>query len=292
VTNEQVARSVARLIRGQFAVPQTATLPLPTTDTTVVDLSPLQVSLIRHRTEVDRWECVLAPTLPDAIFAYHEAQRTDRDGVVYGDAVALVHAKTVPGAMAPPEMRAALTDAARSKVDDWANVEWLTFVTLYLDGPNGLVGPLVMTPTAIAADGSLLAYGIIVPDEERAPEEAIDSCFLVYCAGVNFLNCVNVDYVEPKRGRAETRRMMRYGIAVHELVVRSRQEVAVGDGSTGTGTPLTSVRGHFSHYGEQYGRKKLFGRYEGRFWVPQHARGAAEYGVVKKNYRLEPEHDA
>jgi hypothetical protein len=52
--------------------------------------------------------------------------------------------------------------------------------------------------------------------------------------------------------------------------------------------PLTSVRGHFATYGQD-GRGLLFGKYAGRYWIPQHARGSAEHGVVAQEFRLEAE---
>jgi hypothetical protein len=53
------------------------------------------------------------------------------------------------------------------------------------------------------------------------------------------------------------------------------------------GVPLTSVVGHFARYGVD-GRGLLFGKYAGRFWIPQHARGKKELGVNVNDYDLKP----
>lgn len=50
--------------------------------------------------------------------------------------------------------------------------------------------------------------------------------------------------------------------------------------------PLHIVRGHLARYGPEFGRGKLFGKYEGQFWVPAHVRGSAEAGKVVKDYKV------
>ncbi|WP_426513151.1 hypothetical protein ACPPVO_22495 [Dactylosporangium sp. McL0621] len=49
---------------------------------------------------------------------------------------------------------------------------------------------------------------------------------------------------------------------------------------------LSPVRGHFSHYGKQYNRGLLFGKYSGKFWVAGHVRGASR--AEPKDYVLKP----
>jgi|GEM_PF-5929133 len=52
-------------------------------------------------------------------------------------------------------------------------------------------------------------------------------------------------------------------------------------------TRLHLCRGHFAEYGPDYGKGKLFGRLEGRYWVPPHVKGSTENGRVEKTYRVE-----
>lgn len=49
---------------------------------------------------------------------------------------------------------------------------------------------------------------------------------------------------------------------------------------------LHICRGHFAEYGDE---RPLFGKYAGRFWVPQHTRGTPGRGVVLKDYEVEPQ---
>lgn len=51
-------------------------------------------------------------------------------------------------------------------------------------------------------------------------------------------------------------------------------------GTSTAQTPFHLVRGHFADYRE----RGLFGKHRGVFWVPIHARGSLEHGVVKKRY--------
>ena len=103
---------------------------------------------------------------------------------------------------------------------------------------------------------------------------------------IDFLNCVNVVLVEPERSRAATRRIIRTGLRITEINVRSIAESVNGANgpSSSTGVPLTSVRGHHAEYGPAYDKGLLFGKYEGRFWIPQHARGSADQGEVRHRY--------
>lgn len=283
MTAERIARSVSRLVNKRFAVPQPGDLSDglrgPTTAWPVIDMTKLRIDLIEHRTAVDRWKCVLAPTLDPALYAYYERPSGDNPR----GAVVMAVTRTLPVDGLRPQFEAQMTRG------NWDEAEWCVAIDLYMDDDQvGLVGPVGMFPVLVAADGRLLDYGVMRPFGDIPEEQVLDTCLLIFCAGLNFLNCVNVTYVEPKRDRAEQRRIMRYGITVNELVVRPTRTSAASPPPTGEGMPLTTVRGHFAHYGEKYGRARLFGVLEGRYWIPQHARGSAEYGVVKNNYRLEP----
>lgn len=116
-----------------------------------------------------------------------------------------------------------------------------------------------------------------------------DACLLTLFESLRFLTCRNVDIVEPKRERHERRRIERTGIRVYNLTVFpiGKSYRSSGPVDRGAGVPLTSVRGHFAHYGPEYGKKLLFGKYEGKFWIPQHARGSEEHGESHHNYTLD-----
>lgn len=115
-----------------------------------------------------------------------------------------------------------------------------------------------------------------------------DACVLTLFETLKFLNCRNVDIVEPKRERHERKRIQRLGLRVYNINVFpvSKSYQSIKGQPQGLGTPLTSVRGHFAHYGPEYGRALLFGKYSGRFWIPQHARGSEKYGETQHDYML------
>jgi hypothetical protein len=174
---------------------------------------------------------------------------------------------------------------------DWPRVKYMAHVYLYLGGwGNGhaveTTGPLTLWSFALYEDGSpadlhwVKLADAFDPTDDQAPLHVV-------LAALNFLNCRNVAIVEPKRHRAQARRIERTGVHVHTINVfppgkqtRGRKGEPIG------GTPLTPVRGHFAHYGPQYGRGLLFGKHEGRFYIPQHARGNAEDGESAPDYKL------
>jgi hypothetical protein len=85
--------------------------------------------------------------------------------------------------------------------------------------------------------------------------------------------------------------MQRSGVEVSEIHVRpiSKSYRSTNRGpAMSPGVPLSTVRGHHAHYGPKYGRALLFGKYEGRFWIPQHARGSEILGSHEQEYVVEP----
>jgi hypothetical protein len=111
-------------------------------------------------------------------------------------------------------------------------------------------------------------------------------------AALNFLNASNIDIAEPARPRPLRRRIERTGVQVQTIVVRppgkARSKSAVVRPIDALEAPLSPVRGHWSHYGERYNRGRLFGKYEGKFWIPAHTRGAGDPAETRKDYVLKP----
>ena len=177
---------------------------------------------------------------------------------------------------------------------DWDRVRWLITALVWVGGrshgrhcPTG--GPAHLWKFAVYDDGTPadLHWVHIVPDY---PMERWDMAHLVLLGALNFCNCRNVELIEPRRSRAEARRIARTGVQVHTInVFPSGKSARAAKAEGAMGTPLTSVRGHFSCYGPDYGRGLLFGKYAGRFWIPQHARGDAAVGESKADYVLRSE---
>lgn len=186
-------------------------------------------------------------------------------------------------------------------IPDWNVVEWIVIANVFIGGMGQsgrhirTTGPIYAFRYALDKDGAPLDIHWIYFDSRfygyEGDEDQRDAVGLVLLNSLNFLNCRNIELVEPQRSRPERRRLERTGVTVKEINVfpvgrtsRSKR----GDPQHG-GVPLTSVRGHFAMYGPKYGRGLLFGKIEGRFWIPQHARGSTEFGENETNYKLIPE---
>lgn len=63
------------------------------------------------------------------------------------------------------------------------------------------------------------------------------------------------------------------------------EEVEYGEsGASGASKRFHVCRGHFATYTEE---NKLFGKYVGKYWIPQHMKGNPDLGVIEKDYKLE-----
>lgn len=176
---------------------------------------------------------------------------------------------------------------------DWGDVRWLLETFVWIGGRSPEVGsipttgPVHMWRFAVTESGEPadLSWIHLKP---QYPIAHWDMAHLVLLGSLNFMACRNVRLVEPERPRPERRRLARTGVKVHTINVTSAGKSYRGVGaSDAAGVPLTSVRGHFAEYGIN-GKGLLFGRFAGRFWIPQHARGSKDLGETEKDYRLTP----
>lgn len=182
---------------------------------------------------------------------------------------------------------------------DWNEARWVLTTFSFLGGwsrlngsPVPTSGPFIMWEYAIGQQGQPLDLHwnwLMKGDEAGHKKTGWDTAQLVLLGTLNFLNCRNIELVEPRRPRAEARKLQRTGITVREVNVFPTGKSVRGPGGERVGgQPLTSVRGHFAEYGEQYGKGKLFGKLEGRFWIPQYARGEREAGEIEHTYKVRP----
>lgn len=109
---------------------------------------------------------------------------------------------------------------------------------------------------------------------------------------ITYLSCKNVQLEQvdpdPKTARVATKRHgeSKTGYRYHILTVRPPGSKPGTKGEPIGDMPRHVCRGHFSEYGPQFGKGKLFGKLEGRFFIPPHMRGKAENGIVEKDYRV------
>lgn len=295
-TADAIARVITDLRRGQvFPAVEDSRLWKVYLDVAghgpVVDVTPIfmtQVLHLRRFNVYDDYPCV-APPWPVAQFAWENTF-----GNIY---VMSLNAAEVNG---HPHHRWETHEPIR-----WEEVRWVLdgFLTMggYSQtdaGPVRTFGPLYLWEIAVAADGRPLDvhwvdlfYDVAPEHSARLQEQGLyDNAILTVMAALRFLNCRNIEAVEPKRERHERRRLERAGVKIQTLVVypvgrRGGRKASAIDLSAGTA--LTSVRGHFACYGPEYGRGLLFGRHSGRYWIPAHARGSPEEGVNLNDYRLQ-----
>jgi hypothetical protein len=177
---------------------------------------------------------------------------------------------------------------------DWTKVTWINQITVWAGGRSNttyenvpVMGPLHTWFHAVYEQGEPadIRWVHLTPEY---PMENWDMANLVILGALNYMNCRNVEIVEPRRPRAESRRIARTGVRVSTINVFSVGRSS-RSGEQSDGVPLTSVRGHFSCYGPDYNKGLLFGKLAGRFWIPQHARGEKTLGEIEHNYVLRPE---
>lgn len=180
---------------------------------------------------------------------------------------------------------------------DWDRVRWQSYTFVWTGGWSPKqqcemkpIGPLHLWTHALYEDGEPAdLHWVQIVDDDVYPMKNWDMAQLTLLGALNFINCRNVELVDPVRPRGERRRLERIGERVQTLSVFPAGRSTRSNGAGGGGVPLTSVRGHFAKYGPQYERGLLFGKYAGRFFIPQHARGERSKGVRHNDYRLEPE---
>lgn len=288
VTAEAIAKVVADLRAGRFRSPRTgeeiarwgaALLG----SGPIVDATAIYEGLVAKDTPVAVYEdhpCV-APPWDRAMVAYVNGHG---NVIVMGLSAAETHGESLPPGV---------WDTAEPI--DWSEVRWIMTVVVYLGGRSETLGPIQTTGpmhiwrVAVYADGrpADINWVHLVPD---CPMEQWDTAQLTLLGALNFLGCRNVDIAEPARPRAEARRVARTGVTVSEIVVfpagRSTKRSGEQRGIPVGAARLTKVRGHFAHYGPDYGKGLLFGKYAGRFWHPAHAYGDETLGESSHDYKL------
>jgi hypothetical protein len=151
----------------------------------------------------------------------------------------------------------------------------------------------------LGADGVPLRspFGQVDPtifkkDDAGAAKHFFWSAMFPTVLTLGFMHCKNVAVapVEPdrdlnrERKKAGLKPFLRYhtiNIEPMKKVLRTEGQVEVN----GLKKALHIVRGHFTHYSEE---RPLFGRpgLHGTFWVPSHARGSLDQGVVISDYNV------
>jgi hypothetical protein len=198
--------------------------------------------------------------------------------------------------------RAEYQSDADDHVIEWKRVKWLYNITLWIGGWSETNhrhmptrGPVHAWVIPVYEDGTIADIRWIHIMEDVDKDIWTNSLF-VALQTYNFMNCVNVEIAEPHRDRMERKRIRRLlgETEVTEIRVRPISKTRTGEHYDHRDflVPLHAVRGHFARYGPEYGRKLLFGKYAGRFWIQPHVRGTESLGTREHKYNIEPEQEA
>jgi len=111
---------------------------------------------------------------------------------------------------------------------------------------------------------------------------------------ISLMNCKNIEVVDggftddglsPKQIRGGGR--FRVAFKVLKVTVGKTRTYVLGKATSGESAnlPVHLVRGHFAEYTPE---RPMFGRNgsHGKFWIPAHARGTIENGIVVKDYEV------
>lgn len=153
--------------------------------------------------------------------------------------------------------------------------------------PDLRILPRAISPhyMAIAQEAGMSPQSLM----ETIEASCVDPVWLAFC----FCHCKNVQLKEHSPNKKESSAHRRiYGaplVKYHTLEIDPMKKILRHEGQSetlGLKRALSICRGHFSEYGPEFGKGKLFGKLEGRFWIPQHLTGSAEHGVIKKDYAI------
>lgn len=143
-----------------------------------------------------------------------------------------------------------------------------------IEGPHGTC--LLAVDAAGQVIGKQLIKSFAAPEHEEAPHETMRWLYPALLA-ISFMHCKNVTITDnPVPPKLAKRFQERHGFeptAHKTLVIEPLKEVLRKEGKadkTGLKTAMHICRGHFADYTEGKG---LFGKYHGRYWMPQTIRG-------------------
>lgn len=287
---EEIARVVADLREGRAKKPPGPTteiynaalrlvgLPQPVVDVTALYLERTTTMMDRDWQPYDEHPSI-APPWEDALFCYQNK-----------------HGNVVTGSMHAwePERTSEPWWGTVNEADiDWSLMRWRVLFFFWMGGKTqGTIrtvtaGPTWMFEVAVEDTGKphdmhwTQLYSGTSPEEMQVPQ------FVVLDA-LNFLNCRNIEIVEPTRRNFERKRIAKTGVTINELHVFPSGKTSRSAGVKGEplGSAHAPVRGHFAEYGERYGKGKLFGKLEGRFYIPPHVRGSKDMGESQQEFTL------
>jgi hypothetical protein len=192
-------------------------------------------------------------------------------------------------ALEPNQMERMLGEVRRQ------GARWCAICRLFLENRRhgGIMGPLLRQILTIDAHGGVMGHQVEVNTDVRVDRNLFKELTSFWFSGllaISFCHCKNVAVRTEDKPATLTARQIKNGhrpltFKILEITPMKHVLSQAGAGAqTGLKRALHICRGHFAHYEE----KGLFGKYRGRFWIPQHLRGSGEAGLVVKDYAVRP----
>lgn len=182
--------------------------------------------------------------------------------------------------------------------------------------PVGVVGPMCGWDVMLDGNGDGMTFDIGSGEKKHAVfyewfnidkrlpqfaatyEALVTECtkFLdVGLLSLSFMNCKNVRVVErvpDAHANRQHERKFGTGLVKHHVIEITPMRYATARTSKGTKQVAHAVpslhvrRGHFKSFGERYGRARLFGKHEGRYWWENSLVGDVRSGMVESDYKV------
>jgi hypothetical protein len=179
--------------------------------------------------------------------------------------------------------------------EDWAGADVINVFDLWVPDGGGAV-TLSSLWVALGEDGQAVSDETIVLDMTRGLEGGLRGELYTgwllrpISMALSLMHCKNVRLVHQRQEMPDKLRRSfekEFGHPLVEYYVLAIDPFAKRHANepTGLGVPhrFHIVRGHFARYTED---APLFGKHVGLFWIPAHARGNSDLGIVAKDYEL------
>lgn len=169
-------------------------------------------------------------------------------------------------------------------------VQWMTLKRNSATFPTGLISAVGVAESGLGLSRTIFP-GIFAAAPDYDPEMMNVEMHVAWLT-LSFMHCKNVRSLDatgiegPGDKWLSRKRLPKLKYRV--LDIGPMREVLRTEGQSdqvGLSKAMHICRGHFATYTAE---NPLFGKFTGNFWRPAHVRGAPEFGLVQKDYKVNP----